>query len=102
MCVVAYRDGKLCSTNLHEAYTSKPVSRTGNALASVRKHESSMCFTESMQKVIKLPKRTKDVGETLSTKHAEEKKSDNRDCLQKILVPRASTIIYTRGYLYQV
>ena len=37
-----------------------------------------------MEKVVTLPKSTKDIGETLSNKHAEEK-SDNRDCLRKIL-----------------
>ena len=34
--------------------------------------------------MITLPKTTKDIGETLSTKHAENK-NDNRECLLKIL-----------------
>ena len=39
---------------------------------------------DSVDKVITLPKTTKDIGETLSTKHSENK-NDNRECLIKIL-----------------
>ena len=49
------------------------VSKWKDASVSFRKQGSSMCHTEPEQEVIVLPKTTKDVGETLSTKHAEKK-----------------------------
>ena len=72
VCVVAYRDGKLCRANPDKAYILNGFSNRKDSSASVRKHKPSKWYTESVQKVITLPKITKYVGETLSKKYAED------------------------------
>ena len=44
----------------------------------------SDCHREAIEKVVTLPKVTKDVGEMLSKAHT-KKKEDNRECLLTIL-----------------
>lgn len=84
VCMIAHRDGKLNSANLDKAFILNGFYNWKDASVSFKKHDSSKCHRDSVDKVITLPKSTKDIGETLSSKHAEEK-SDNRDCLRKIL-----------------
>ena len=50
-----------------------------DASVAFKKHDSSKCHRDSVDVVITLLKTTKDIGETLSTKHAEDK-NHNRDC----------------------
>ena len=82
--MLAYRDGTLNSLNLDKAYITNGFSNWKDACASFRKHESSNCHKESVLKVETLPRTCGDIGEKLSKQHADEK-SDNRDCLRKIL-----------------
>ena len=82
--MLAYRDGKLNSLNLDKAYITNGFSNWKDACASFRKHESSNCHKESVLKVETLPRTCGDIGEKLSKQHADEK-SDNRNCLRKIL-----------------
>ena len=84
ICMVAYRDGKLNSANLDKAFITHGFCNWKDATVAFKKHDSSNCRREAIDKVITLPKTTKDIGETLSNKHAEEKEY-NRDCLRKIL-----------------
>lgn len=84
LCMLAYRDGKLRSLNVDKAYIINGFSNWKDACVSLRKHESSKCHQESVLKVETLPRTCGDIGEIVSKKHAEEK-SDNRDCLRKIL-----------------
>ncbi|XP_045167705.1 zinc finger MYM-type protein 1-like [Mercenaria mercenaria] len=84
VCMVAHRDGKLSSSNLDKAFNINGFSNWKDASVSLKKHESSGCHHESVEKLVTLPEVTKDIGETLSNAHAEEK-SDNRESLSKIL-----------------
>ena len=84
LCMLAYRDRKLRNLNLDKAYILNGYSNGKEACVSFRKHEASKCHQESVLKVESLPKAFGDIGEKMSKTHSEEK-SDNRDCLRKIL-----------------
>ena len=77
VCMIAYKDGHLNSNTLNKAFLINGFSNWKNASVAFKKHDSSKCHRDSVDKVITLPKTTKDIGETLSTKHA-EKKNDNK------------------------
>ena len=47
-------------------------------------HETSACHMQAVERVFTLPATTTDIGEALSTAHAQEK-LENRQCLLKIL-----------------
>ena len=66
--MVAYTDGKICSADLDKAYILNGFWNWKYASVSVREHECSKCYTESVQKVITLPKRINDVGEMFLVK----------------------------------
>ena len=47
-------------------------------------HESSRCHKDTMLKMVTLPATTRDIGETLSQQHRDEKQC-NRQCFLRIL-----------------
>jgi len=54
------------------------------ATTSFQQHEASACHKEAVERVFTLPSTTKDIGEALSSAHAQEK-LENRQCLLKII-----------------
>ena len=84
ICSVAYKDGKLNNHTLDKAFIINGFYNWKDASVSFKKHDSSKCHRESVDIVLTLPRTTKDIGEILSTKHAEDK-IHNRDSLLKIL-----------------
>eukprot|EP00731_Ephydatia_muelleri_P004931 Em0002g1107a len=82
-CVKAVRDFKRSSKNAEEAFLTRGYNNWKAATDAFRKHESSDCHAQSVEKLYTLPSTTKDIGETLSTLHAQEK-LQNRQCLLKV------------------
>ena len=82
-CVKAVRDFKRSSKNAEEAFLTRGYNNWKAATDAFRKHESSDCHAQSVEKPYTLPSTTKDIGETLSTLHAQEK-LQNRQCLLKV------------------
>ena len=78
------KDGHLNSNTLDKVFIINGFSNWKDASVAFKKHDSSKRHRDSADKVTTLPKTIKDIGETLSTKHAENK-NDNRKCLLKIL-----------------
>ena len=78
------KDGHLNSNTLDKVFIINGFSNWKDASVAFKKHDSPKCHRDSVDKVTTLPKTIKDIGETLSTKHAENK-NDNRKCLLKIL-----------------
>lgn len=65
-------------------FVSKGFSNWKDATISFRKHDSSGCHKEAVEKMITLPATTRDVAEMLYSLHSSEKAA-NRKCLLKIL-----------------
>ncbi|XP_056003508.1 zinc finger MYM-type protein 1-like [Ostrea edulis] len=84
VCMVAKRDGKLTSTKADKAFLESGFSNWKDATAGFKSHEKSECHQAAVERVVTLPKVTKDVGEMLSVSHANDKKV-NRQCLLKVL-----------------
>ena len=82
-CMIAYKDGKLNLETMDKAFIVNKFSNWKDASVAFKKHDWSSCHRDSVD-VIKLPKTTKDIGETLPKKHAEHKVR-NRNCLLQIL-----------------
>ena len=55
-----------------------------DATSKFRKHQDSDCHKEAVERSVKLPQETKDIGEVLSVAHSEEK-AFNRQQLLTIL-----------------
>lgn len=86
-CSTAVRQKKILSTNsskMDGAFVSTGFSNWKDATVSFRKHESSECHRAATELTITLPSQVKDIGESLSKMHSEEK-ADNRALLLKIL-----------------
>ena len=66
------------------AFVSKGFTNWKDATEGFRRHEKSKCHADAVQVMVVLPKSTADVGEVLSSVHAQEK-ADNRQILLKIL-----------------
>ena len=73
----------MSSKNAEEAFLTRGYNNWKAATDAFRKHESSDCHAQSVEKLYTLPSTTKDIGETLSTLHAQEK-LQNRQCLLKV------------------
>jgi len=85
VCMVAKRDEKLKTNTLEKkTYILTGFSNWKDAGRCFRQHEMSDCHPEAIEKVVTLPKVTKDVGEMLSKANMKEKE-DNRECLLTIL-----------------
>ncbi|XP_053398113.1 zinc finger MYM-type protein 1-like [Mercenaria mercenaria] len=76
--------GKVANSKAETAFISTGFSNWKDATKKFKKHENSECHKEAVERSITLPKQTKDIGETLSSAHAQEK-MNNRHQLLKIL-----------------
>ena len=55
------------------AFVSTGFNNWKDATVSFRKHESSECHRAATELAVTLPAQTKDIGESLSKRHSEEK-----------------------------
>ena len=74
----------MSNTKLEPAFIKTGFSKWVKATAVFKNHESSDCHKQAIQMTVTIPSTIKDVGEQLSTAHAQEK-HDNRHCFTKIL-----------------
>jgi hypothetical protein len=88
VCVKAYKENKLISTsNIESTYG---YSNWKEAAVRFVGHEASTCHKDALLKVVTLSK--EDVGESLCSAHAQEKK-ENQRCLLKILTYQEVSIV---------
>ena len=83
-CVKAFKELKMSSRNYDEAFTTKGFHNWKNATCVFRDHETSSCHREAVEKILTLPAKTRDIGDSLSSAH-EREKHDNGQCLLKII-----------------
>ena len=80
----AEQEGKLKATNKDVAFITKGFTNWKDATDCFRRHEQSKCHLESMELMVTLPHSVQDIGEVLSSAHAQGK-SMNRKTFIKIL-----------------
>ena len=83
-CVKAFKELKMPVRNAEDAFVTRGFHNWKLATISFRQHEASASHKEAVERVFTLPATTTDIGEVLSTVHAQEK-FENRQCLLKIL-----------------
>ena len=83
-CVLAFKDLKMPFRNADDAFVMQGFCNWKLATTSFRQHEASACHKEAVERVFTLPATTKDIVETLSSAHAQEK-LENCQCLLKII-----------------
>lgn len=85
VCAQAMQSGKLTfSKNVEASFITKGFQNWKDATRLFRAHEMSKCHVEAVQKIVRLPTTTPDVGEMLVGQLVEDKKR-NRDMLLHIL-----------------
>ena len=83
VCIKAMKEKKIRKAgNMDSAFISRGFMGWKDACAAFRKHEVSESHRAAMEAVVVLPLTTRDVGETLSRRHGEEK-AENRAMLLK-------------------
>ena len=80
----AFKDLKMPIRSMDDAFVTRGFNNWKLATTSFRQHETSACHKQAVERVFTLPTTTTDIGEALSTAHAQEK-LENRQCLLKIL-----------------
>ena len=83
-CVRAYQGNHFSTTHIERMFISNGYSNWNNATESFRCHEGSRGHKDAILKTQTLPQSTRDVGESLSRAHAEEKKK-RREFFLKVL-----------------
>ena len=84
-CIKAYREKKLTSAhNVDPSFILRGYYNWKDATVKLKAHEASKCHQEALLKIFTLPSTTRDIGETLSSQHRQEK-LDNRCCFLTIL-----------------
>ena len=79
-CVKAYKDNKLHGVSSVEyTYISTGFSNWKDSSVRLPAHETSVCHKTAVLKTVTLPATTRDVGELLSTAHAQDR-LDRRQC----------------------
>ena len=84
MCVKALQSKRMTAKRADPSFVQKGFSYWKDATIAFKKHESSECHKEAVQVMISLPATCPDVGEMLSSQHAQQK-MENRECLLKVL-----------------
>ncbi|XP_048731003.1 uncharacterized protein LOC125648123 isoform X3 [Ostrea edulis] len=83
-CMGAAKEGKISNSKVGGSFISTSFSNWKDATSKFRKHQDSDFHKESVERKVKLPRETKDIGEVLSAAHSEEK-TRNRQQLLTIL-----------------
>ena len=84
LCIKAYKERKISVKNTDPAFISTGFRNWKYALIKFRTHDSSSCHREAVEKVLTLPKTTRDIAESLSSAHKADKLK-NRQMLMKVL-----------------
>ena len=84
ICIQAHKKKNISSRYINQCFTSKGFCNWKDAAIVFKKHDHSKCHREALERTLKLTKSTKDIGETLSEHHSNEK-SENRRSLLKII-----------------
>ncbi len=84
ICARADEQGKLKASSKDLAFLRKGFTNWKDGTEGFRRHELSKCHQDAVQVMIVLPKTVRDIGETLSSAHAQSK-AENRRVLLKIL-----------------
>ena len=84
VCAKADEQGKLKASSKDLAFLRKGFTNWKDATEGFRRHELSKCHQDAVQVMIVLPRTVRDIGETLSSAHAQNK-AENRRVLLKIL-----------------
>ncbi|XP_053374024.1 zinc finger MYM-type protein 1-like [Mercenaria mercenaria] len=81
ICMSAMKEGKIANSKAESAFVSAGFCNWKDATTKYRKHQQSECHKEAVERHVTLPKQTKDIGETLSAAHSEEKKHNRAQLL---------------------
>ena len=73
VCIKALKEYNLTNASVEKAFISTGFRNWKKATIKFAGHESSKCNLKAMQRLYVVPKTTSDVGESLSTLHAEQK-----------------------------
>ena len=84
LCMKSLQGKKMTAKRADPSFVKRGFSYWKDATIAFKKHESSDCHKEALHVSIVLPEACPDVGEMLSSQHAQQKKQ-NRDCLLKIV-----------------
>ena len=84
ICIQAHHEKNISSGYIDKGFISRGFCNGKDATIVFKKHDHSKCHREALERTLTLPKSTKDIGETLSERHSNEK-SENRRCLLKII-----------------
>ena len=84
VCVKSLDTKKMTAKRADPAFVQKGFSYWKDATTSFKKHESSECHKEAVHVSVILPRACGDVGEMLSSQHAQQKEENSR-CLLKII-----------------
>ena len=84
VCVKSLETKKMAAKRADPAFVQKGFSYWKDATTSFKKHESSECHKEAVHVSVILPRACADVGEMLSSQHAQQKEENSR-CLLKII-----------------
>lgn len=82
--MAAAKEGKISNSKIDGSFLSAGFSNWKDATSKFRKHQDSDCHKEAVERKLKLPTETKDIGEVLSAAHSEEK-TPNRQQMLTIL-----------------
>ena len=83
-CACAHAENKLqWSSNADFAFVKKGFSNWKDATGRFGIHAASKCHKEAVLKLVTLLSTTKDVGESLSAAHQQEKLQDVRKCFRR-------------------
>ena len=80
----ADEQGKLKASSKDLAFLRKGLTNWKDAAEGLRRHELSKCHQDAVQLMIVRPRTVRDIGETLSSAHAQNK-AESRRVLLKIL-----------------
>lgn len=83
-CMAAAKEGKISNSKIDGSFLSTGFCNWKDATSKFRKHQDSDCHKEAVERKLKLPRETKDIGEVLSAAHSEEK-THNRQQMLTIL-----------------
>lgn len=82
--MAAAKEGKILNSKIDGSFLSTGFCNWKDATSKFRKHQDSDCHKEAVERKLKLPTETKDIGEVLSAAHSEEK-THNRQQMLTIL-----------------
>lgn len=79
--MTAAKDGKITNSKVDKAFTSAGFNNWKDAISKFSKHQTTDSHREAVERLITLPKQTRDIGETLSAEHHSEKKENRQQLL---------------------